>query len=117
MNSAVANSWFYVGNVNGYVPFYDADLGIDSGVASWGVARIDLYNKTAVRLNLPGNLWLQQYQSGVLGDDGLFYMAIAPLGGEGHIYKFDPKSSSADGFTLGTPIQTIDSKSAYLGVF
>ncbi len=112
-----SNGWFYVGNGIGYMPFYDADLGNGSDVAAWGVARIDLYNKTAVRMNLPTNLWLQQYQYSVMGNDGLFYMALAPLGGEGRIYMFDPKSTSADAFTVGASIQTINSTSAYLGIF
>lgn len=111
------NGWFYVGNGIGYLPFYDADLGNGSDVAAWGVARIDLYSKTAVRMNLPANLWLQQYQYGVLGNDGLFYMALAPLGGEGKIYMFDPSNTSADGFTTGATIQPINRTSAYLGIF
>ena len=114
---AGALGWFYVGDGIGYVPFYDIERGSGSDVAAWGVARVDLYNKSAVRMNLPENLWLYQYQSGIVGDDGLFYMAIAPLGGEGHIYMFDPSSSSADAFTTGASIQTINSTSAYLGLF
>ena len=115
--NAGSNGWFYVGNGIGYVPFYDVDLGIGSDAASWGIARIDLYNKTAVKLNLPNNLWLQQYQSGVLGDDGLYYMAIAPLGENGNIYMFDPKNTTANGFTKGATIKAINSTSAYLGIF
>ena len=118
MTSVGSNGWFYVGNGIGYIPFYDATLATGTNtVAAWGVARIDLYNKTAVRLNLPDNLWLAQYQNGVLGEDGLFYMAIAPMGGSGNIYMMDPSSTSADGFTVGASIETLDSSSAYLGVF
>ncbi len=112
-----SNGWFYVGDGIGYMPYYDADKGNGSDVAAWGVARIDLYNKTAIRMNLPENLWLQQYQYGVIGNDGLFYMAIAPLGGNGNIYMFDPSNATADGFTVGASIQTINSTSAYLGIF
>lgn len=111
-----SNGWFYVGDGIGYIPFFDADKGSGSDVAAWGVARIDLYNKTAVKLNLPANLWLFQYQNGIV-EDGKFYMAIAPLGGDGNIYIFDTQSSSADGFVKGASIQTIDNSSAYLGVF
>ena len=85
MTNVGTNGWFYVGDGIGYLPFYDAEKGTGSDVAAWGVARIDLYNKKAVKLNLPENLWLQQYQYGVLGEDGKFYMAIAPLGGDGYI--------------------------------
>lgn len=114
--NAGALGWFYVGDGIGYVPFYDIDRGSGSDVAAWGVARIDVYNKTAVKLNLPENLWLYQYQNGVV-EDGIFYMAIAPLGGEGNIYMFDVTSDSPDAFTLGARIKTIDTSSAYLGVF
>lgn len=119
MQKVAANGWFYVGDGIGYVPFYDNSegKGSSSAIAAWGVARVDLYSKTAIKLNLPANLWLQQYQYGVVGDDGLFYMAIAPLGGNGNIYMLDPKSASADGFTVGAKIETLDSSSAYIGIF
>ena len=115
--NAGANGWFYVGNGIGYVPYYDIDKGIGSDAASWGVARVDLYNKSIVKMNLPEGLWLQQYQYGVIGNDGLFYMAIAPLGQDGNIYMLDPKSEDPNGFTVGATILAIDSSSAYLGVF
>ena len=111
------NGWFYVGDGIGYLPFYDAEKGSGSAAAAWGVARIDLYNKTAVKLNLPDNLWLQQYQYSVLGSDGKFYMALAPLGGEGNIYILDPANTTANGFTKGAAIATIDNTSGYLGIF
>lgn len=112
-----SNGWFYVGDGIGYVPFYDMDKGSGSAAAAWGVARVDLYNKTAVRMNLPEGLWLQQYQYSIVGNDGMFYMALAPLGGSGKIYILDPSSTSADAFTTGASIETIDSSSAYLGIF
>lgn len=118
LNKAGANAWFYVGNGIGYVPFYDAEKGSgsDKKNANWGVARIDIYNKTAVKLNLPNNLWLWYYQNGILGRDGKFYMAIAPLGQDGHIYKFDPTSTSPDGFETGAVLKT-GADSFYLGVY
>ncbi|MDN6292603.1 MAG: hypothetical protein L0J35_05970, partial [Tetragenococcus halophilus] len=73
MTEVGANGWFYVGNGIGYVPFYDATKGRDKEDAAWGVARIDIYNQTAVKLNLPDNLWMWYYQSGVVGRDGKFY--------------------------------------------
>lgn len=116
MSKAGANAWFYVGNGIGYVPFYDAVKGSRKDAAAWGVARIDIYNKTAVKLNLPDNLWLWYYQNGVLGRDGKFYMAIAPLGKDGYIYKFDPSSASPDAFEKGAVIKT-GADAFYLGVY
>lgn len=112
-----ANGWFYVGNGIGYVPFYDASAGEgNESTTPWGVARVDLYNKTAVKMNLPDNLWLWYYQSGVLAKDGNFYMAIAPLGGSGHVYMMDPKSTSPDAFTKGASLGS-GADSFYLGIY
>ncbi|CAM1347880.1 hypothetical protein [Tenacibaculum insulae] len=112
-----ANGWYYVGNGIAYAPYYDASVGSGSDQATpWGVTRIDLYNKTAVKLNVPANLWMWYYQSGVLGKDGKFHMAIAPLGAKGNIYSFDPKSTSADGFTKGAELDN-GADSFYIGVY
>lgn len=117
MTKVGANGWYYVGNGIGYVPFYDATVGSGSDTTTpWGVARIDLYNKTAVKLNLPENLWMWYYQSGVLAKDGNFYMAIAPLGETGNIYMFDPQSTSPDGFTKGAELDS-GADSFYLGIY
>ncbi len=112
--NTTSNGWFYVGNGIGYVPYANTDKGGTSDPV-WAVARIDLYNGTAVKLNLPENLWLQQYQNSVV-IDGKFYMAIAPLGEEGHIYIFDPESTSADGFEKGASIQT-GADAYYIGIY
>ncbi len=117
MNSVGTNGWFYVGNGIGYLPFYDAEIGSGSAAGAWGVARIDIYNRTAVKINLPSNLWLYQYQYGAIGSDGKFYMAIAPLGGSGNIYIFDPTDTSANGVVKGAQIETMDNTSGYLGIF
>lgn len=116
MSEVGANGWFYVGNGIGYVPFYDATKGRDKEDAAWGVARIDIYNQTAVKLNLPDNLWMWYYQSGIVGRDGKFYMAITPLGQQGHIYKFDPNSESPDAFEIGAELDN-GADSFYLGVY
>ncbi|MGO2102195.1 MAG: hypothetical protein ACTH5N_06915 [Psychroflexus halocasei] len=116
MTEVGANGWFYVGNGIGYVPFYDATKGRDKEDAAWGVARIDIYNQTAVKLNLPDNLWMWYYQSGVVGRDGKFYMAITPLGQQGNIYKFDPNSESPDAFEIGAELDN-GADSFYLGVY
>ena len=57
-----SNGWFYAGNGIGYVPYYDVAKGNSAAAAAWGVARVDVYNGTAIRMNIPGVLWLQQYQ-------------------------------------------------------
>lgn len=116
MSEVGANGWFYAGNGIGYVPFYDATQGKDKEQAAWGVARIDIYNGTAVRLNLPDNLWMWYYQSGIVGRDGKFYMAITPLGQQGNIYKFDPNSESPDAFEVGAALDN-GADSFYLGVY
>jgi len=106
--------WFYVGNGIGYVPYLKADLG-GKADAFWGVARVDLKSKTVVDLNVPSNLWLQQYQYSVV-KDGIFYMALSPVGGEGHIYKFDINSTSPNGFEKGASIKT-GADAYYIGIF
>jgi len=112
--NTISNGWFYAGNGIGYVPYAKSDQG---GLADavWGVARVDLRNNTAVELNLPANLWLQQYQYSVV-KDGKFYMAIAPLGQAGNIYVFDTTSTSPDGFTKGAAIQS-GADAYYIGIF
>lgn len=112
--NTIANGWFYVGNGIGYVPYANSDLG-GTRDAVWSVARIDLYNNTAVKLNLPENLWLQQYQNSVV-IDGKFHMALAPLGEEGNVYIFDPESTSADGFVKGAALQT-GADAYYIGIY
>lgn len=106
--------WFYAGGGIAYVPYLKADLGAKSS-ANWGVARVDLYNKTVVDLEVPASLWLQQYQYSVV-KDGKFYMALSPVGGAGHIYIFDVKSASTKGYTLGASI-TSGADAYYIGIF
>lgn len=106
--------WFYAGNGIGYVPYLKADLGAKAD-AFWGVARVDLNSKTVVDLAVPENLWLQQYQYSVV-KDGIFYMALAPVGGEGHIYRFDITSTSPTGFEKGASIET-GADAYYIGIF
>lgn len=111
-----SNGWFYTGNGIGYVPYYDIAKGNSATAAAWGIARIDLYKGSAVKMNIPGALWLQQYQYSVKGNDGKFYMALAPVGGEGYIYMFDPASTSTDGFTTGAKLQAAAGQ-FFIGVF
>ncbi|RED96577.1 hypothetical protein [Marinoscillum furvescens] len=107
--------WFYVGNGIGYVPYLRTDESNSNSDSNWSVARVDLYSGTAVKLNLPENLWLQQYQSGVV-KDGKFYMAITPTGENGNIYIFDIASESADGFAVGATLNNL-AEGTYIGVY
>ncbi|AEV32348.1 hypothetical protein Oweho_1351 [Owenweeksia hongkongensis DSM 17368] len=112
--NTISNGWFYVGNGIGYVPYANSDQGGTSD-AVWSVARVDLYSNTAVKLNLPADLWLQQYQNSVVAN-GEFKMAIAPKGGEGYIYSFDVSSTSADAVTQGAKIEA-GADSYYIGIY
>jgi hypothetical protein len=58
-----------------------------------------VYNKTAVKLNVPQSM-LFSYENAVV-NNGKFYMAISPIGGEANVYEFDPSSSSPDAFKKG----------------
>ncbi|OYX24684.1 MAG: hypothetical protein B7Z06_08610 [Flavobacteriales bacterium 32-35-8] len=113
--TAEANTgWFYAGNGIGYIPVLNKDAG-NSASANWGIVRVDLYNKTAVKMNIPLSLWLRQYQwASVI--DGKVYMALTELGGEGNIYIFDPTSNDANGYTVGAKLQT-GTDAFYLGIF
>lgn len=118
MNKVGASGMFHVGNGIGYVVFYDAEKGTSWGSSNkyWGIARVDLNAKTAVKMDLPENLWLAPLQSGKLGKDGKFYLPIAPLNTDGNIYIFDPTSTSPTGYTKGATLK-ISGDAFYLGVF
>ncbi|MGL4519490.1 MAG: hypothetical protein ACRCUJ_07395 [Phocaeicola sp.] len=107
--------WFYVGNNIGYALIYDLTKGQSEAESAWGIARIDIAAKTAVKMNLNFPLWLRQYQNGVL-KDGKFHMALAPVGGNGAIYLFDPSSTSADAFTVGATLENLGGQ-FYIGVY
>lgn len=111
-----SNGWFYAGDGIGYVPYYDIAKGNSAAAAAWGVARVDVYNGTAIRMNIPGALWLHQYQYSVKGNDGKLYMALAPVGTDGNIYIFDPASTSPDGFTTGATLKGAAGQ-FYIGIF
>lgn len=114
-NAEANTGWFYVGNGIGYVPVLNTDLGDDAS-SNWDIVRIDIYNKTAVKLDIPLDLWLRQYQwASVI--DGKLYMALTSLGGSGNVYILDPSSTSADGFTTGATLQTGTSDASYIGLF
>lgn len=70
---------------------------------TWGVVRVDLNKKTAIKMNVPYSK-LHGYQHGVL-KDGKFYMAISPVGATGEsapfIYAFDVNSTDPNAFEKG----------------
>ncbi|PCH76233.1 MAG: hypothetical protein COB98_06820 [Flavobacteriaceae bacterium] len=114
--NVASNGWFYAGNGIGYVPYANTDKSDDWFSDSvWSVARVDVYNKTVVDLNVPKNLWLTQYQSAVV-KDGKFYMAITPTGQDGNVYIFDINSTSPDGFEIGATLKNL-AEGTYIGVY
>jgi hypothetical protein len=92
LSSNIASvGWFYVGNGIGYMPIQLEDEGAYFGQNTWSLAKVDIYNKTATKLDVPLSDLLS-YESAVVDNDK-FYMAISPIGGEAYIYEFDPASS------------------------
>ena len=108
--------WFYMGDGIGYATYYDKAKGNSSKAAAWGIIRVDIYNKTVVKMNTPNGLYLSQYQNATIGDDGKLYMALAPVGGDGSVHIFDPTSTSPDGFTTGAKLKSYAGAS-YIGIY
>lgn len=119
-----SNGFFYAGNGICFMPYEKiGDDQVQIGVnpegeptysSAWGLARIDLNNGTAIDLNTPAGLWLQQYQSSVVRD-GKFYIALSPVGVPGNIYMFDVNSTSKDG-VKGASI-TSGADQYYIGIY
>lgn len=119
-----SNGFFYAGNGIIFMPYEkigdeEVQIGVNpqgepSYSSAWGLARIDLNNGTAIDLNTPTGLWLQQYQSSVVRD-GKFYIALSPVGVQGHIYMFDVNSTSKDG-VKGAEI-TSGADQYYIGIY
>lgn len=110
-----ALGWFYAGNGIGYATYYDAEKGDSQEAAAWGIARVDVRNRTAIKMNTPAGLYLFQYQHAKVLD-GKVYMALCPVGGQGNIYIFDSKKADANGFELGARLST-GAGASYIGVF
>lgn len=120
-----SNGYFYAGNGIAYVPYQDLtgetwEVGVNPNgrvtrSASWKVARVDLNKGTAVDLNVPDKLWLTQYQSSVVRD-GVFYIALAPVGTEGNIYMFDVKSESPEG-RKGATLKGTGAEQYFIGIY
>lgn len=110
-----ALGWFYAGNGIGYATCYETEKGSSEAAAAWGVIRVDIYNKTVVKMNTPSKLYLNQYQFAKV-IDGKVYMALCPVGGEGNVYIFDSSKAEADGYVLGASLKT-GAGASYIGVF
>ncbi len=114
---------------NSYVFDVAAALGNDGGVAArgiwladatngiayvltndsndgWGVARVDLVNKSAVALNVPSNLNLSDYQN-IKVKDGQIYLAMCPYysGESGNIYVFDVADTTGEPAAIGAALK------------
>ena len=113
--SVETQGWFYAGNGIGYALYYDAVKGNSEKAAAWGIVRLDIYNKTAIKMNTPAGLYLFQHQHAKV-INGKVYMALCPVGGEGNIYIFDSTKADANGFELGAKLKT-GAGASYIGIF
>ena len=101
-----SNGFFYAGNGITFIPYEKLDqqkiqIGVNpqgepSYSAEWGIARMDLINKTVVDLNVPSGLWLTQWQNSIVRN-GKFYIALSPVGAPGYIYTYDVNSTNPEG--------------------
>jgi len=122
---AASNGFFYARNGIAYIPYEDLTqeqikIGVNpqgepSYSSMWKLARMDFNDMTAVDLNVPDDLWLQQYQSAVV-KDGYFHIALSPVGKNGNIYMFDVNSKSKDG-KLGATLTDTGADQYYIGIY
>ena len=123
-NPTSSNGFFYAGNGIAYIPYEKKHLpeiqigvnpqGEPSYSSAWGVARMDLINKTVVDLNVPDGLWLTQWQNSIVRN-GKFYIALSPVGAAGHIYMFDVKSTSPEGVKGAATVSGADQY--FIGIY
>lgn len=120
-----SNGWFYAGNGIGYIPYEDLtqeqiQIGVNpSGEPTyssmWKLARMDFNKGTVVDLNVPDDLWLTQYQNAPVRD-GKLYIALSPIGKDGHVYIFDVDSESKEG-TKGASITGTGADQYFIGIY
>ena len=123
--AAASNGWFYVGDGIGYIPYEDLttpsrEVGVDPNgnkttSAWWKLARMDFNKGTVVDLEVPDNLWLEQFQTAIVRD-GIFYIPLSPIGVNGNIYMFDVTSDSPKG-TKGATISGTGVDQYYIGIY
>lgn len=120
-----SNGFFYAGDGIAYIPYEDlsrdqVQVGVNpqgqpTTSAMWKLARVDLNAGTAIDLEVPDNLWLTQYQNSVVRD-GVFYIALAPIGQKGNVYLFDVKSTSTKG-SLGATLEGTGAEQYFIGIY
>lgn len=120
-----SNGWFYAKNGIGYIPYEDMttpskSVGVDPDGKEtfshmWKLARMDFNKGTVVDLNVPDDLWLTQYQNAPVRDNKL-YIALGPIGKEGHVYIFDVNSESPNG-TKGASLSGTGVDQYFIGIY
>lgn len=120
-----SNGWFYAKNGIGYIPYEDMTtpskvIGVDpqgreTTSHMWKLARMDFNNGTVVDLNVPDDLWLTQYQNAPVRGNKL-YIALAPIGKEGHVYIYDVSSTDPDG-TKGATLTGTGADQYFIGIY
>lgn len=91
VTNSYVEAWKYVGNGIGYAIY---SLSVNGTRTGGYIARLDLNNKTATKVNIPNdaNLDYSQYQGiAVVGDEVFF--AIAPTGQDGNIYVINSRTN------------------------
>lgn len=120
-----SNGWFYASNGIGYIPYEDMTtpskvIGVDpqgreTTSHAWKLARMDFSKGTVVDLHVPDDLWLTQYQNAPVRNNKL-YIALAPIGKEGHVYVFDVNSESPNG-TQGASLSGTGADQYFIGIY
>lgn len=120
-----SNGWFYVGDGIGYIPYEDMTTprrmigkdpdGKDTYSSMWKFARMDFNKGTVVDLNVPDDLWLTQYQNAPVRNNKL-YIALSPIGKDGHVYIFDINSEDKDG-VKGANITGTGADQYFIGIY
>ena len=90
VTNSYIESWKYAGNGIGYAIY---SLSVNGSRQGGYVARLDLNNKTATKVNIPNeaNLDFSQYQGITVVGDQVF-MAIAETGKDGNVYVFNSRT-------------------------
>ena len=97
--NVIGMHWQYAKDGIGYAVIKDLDKVATEESNIYTLVRVDLYNKTAVKLNTPyGNQ--AKMRGGVIEGD-YYYYAITPDAGEPAVYKIDITSTSPDAFEKG----------------
>ena len=109
------SGFFYVGNGIGYINYAPSATARGYENGAWSVARVDLNNKTAIKMNVPEKLWLNFYQTAKVYN-GKLYMPLCPIDANGNVYIFDPTKAEANGFVKGAELE-VAGGALYLGVF